>query len=368
MYIHCSRCHEPTWIRSLVPGLVEPSIKCPDCGEEHDLSRSSKLGETGKEQYELASEFAARNAVDLPTAYSILLGLMTLEEARASAAEQREEQRKKTNPPETPEPRTDEPVLEVGTTVEADDEPSIEIDRPVLMMDSDDPEESITPRPRDAPGPRRRFSNAARHRRPRPREQKVTIHVEREMAKERFQLTPRQIITLGVLAVLMLGLSGRHVYLTWRGLVEEGKTAQRNTVASAEAVQSGEGKALARAREKQSGGPEALKATIQRDDKQRVTRVTGPNPMAVLKAYCRAASGTYEREPLELAQASPPTADERFGIFRDFSRLETNRAIRIVQDRATSKWVVGDGMSPIPTREAPAEPDTIRRASLDDAL
>ncbi len=86
--------------------------------------------------------------------------------------------------------------------------------------------------------------------------------------------------------------------------------------------------------------------------------------MTVLEAYCKAASGTYEREPLELAQAVPPSPDQRFGIFRDFSQLESNRAIRISQDRETQRWVVGDGRTPIQTRQAPAYPDTIRRASL----
>ena len=362
MYIHCSRCHEPTRIRSLVPGLVEPAVKCQDCGQEHDLSRSSELGETGKQQYEIASEFASRNGVDLPTAYSILLGLMTLQEARDAAVAQKAKQRKKTGPADTPIEIADSPAIEADMAIEIVDSGT---DMSVEIMDS--PATEADTFVSDTPGPpvRRRGAAAQRLRPPR-KEKKVTIHVEREMAKERRQLTLRQIILLAVLGSLALGLSGRHAYLTWRGLVEEGRTAQRNTVASAEAVQSGEEKALAEARKNQSDVPAALQATVLRDSDDRVTQVSGPNPMTVLKAYCEAASDTYEREPLELAQASPPTPDERFGIFRDFSRLETNRAIRISQDHESQRWVAGDGQTPIPTREAPAEPDTIRRASLND--
>jgi hypothetical protein len=380
MYIHCCRCHESTWIRSLVPGLGEPSIKCQDCGHEHDLSRSTELGETGKEQYDLASEFSTRNGVDLPTAYSVLLGLMTLQEARDSAAEQRERQREKTAPAATTGAVGDEPALEVETAVPATDTTSPTVDSSVLVLDSDSEEtepilvldtdgaETDTARPTTdtGPAPTRRYSNAARHRKPRRREKNVTIHVERETAKERRKLTWGQVALLSVLASLTLGLSGRHAYLTWRGLVEEGMTAQRNTVASAQAVESAEEKALAKARKNQTGVPQAMQATVHRDLEDRLTQVVGPNPMTVLKAYCEAASDTYEREPLELAQATPPTANERFGIFRDFSRLETNRAIRISQDRETQRWVAGDGQTPIPTRDAPAEPDTIRRASLND--
>jgi len=362
MYIHCSRCHESTWIRSLVPGLVEASIKCQDCGQEHDMSRSAELGDTGKEQYDLASDFASKNGVDLPTAYSILLGLMTLQEARDAEAETREKQREKVTRAAAPEPAADEPVLELDTPVVLDD--GLAEDAVLLLDDTAAAPDDVAPRTPASPAPAsRRYSNAARQRRARPRERNVTIHVEREMAKERRRLTARQIVLFSILGALVLGLSGRHAYLTWRGLVEEGKTAQRNTIASAKAVESGEEKALAAARKKQQ---DTQRPKVLRDDKQRVTQVTGPNPMVVLKAYCEAVSDAYEREPLELAQAAPPTPNERFGIFRDFSRLETNRAIRITQDRESGKWVVGDGLSPVPTREAPAEPDTIRRASLDD--
>ncbi len=365
MYIQCCRCHEPTWIRSLVPGLVDPTVKCPDCGHEHDLARADELGETGKQQYEIATEFATKNGVGLPTAYSVLLGLMTLQEARDAAAAQKDKQRAKTTPA-TVDPAADEPVIEVNTTGVASDTPSYEADI-VLVTEADESEEALPFQTTDTPEPpKRRYSNAARHRRAKPRPEKnVTIHVEREMAKERRKLTLRQIILLAVLGSLTLGLSGRHAYLTWQGLVEEGKTAQRNTVASAEAVESAERKALAKARRNQSDVPQALQATVLRDAEERIVQVIGPNPMTVLIAYCTAASDTYEREPLELAQALPPTADERFGIFRDFSRLETNRAIRISQDHQAQRWIAGDGLTPLLSKEAPTEPDTIRRASND---
>ncbi len=361
MYIQCCRCHESTWIRSLVPGLGVPTVKCQDCGHEHDLSRSSKLGETGKEQYELAKEFAARNRVDLPAAYSILLGLMTLEEARAAAVKTKEKGREKTS--STPV-ATNLEALDIADTAASVPEPGgPEAEASVVVAETDD-FESIEPEA-PAPVPQRRHSNAARHRRSRPREKRVTILVERERADQRRKLTLGNGILIGLLAVLMIGLSGRHAYRTWRDLVEESKNAQRTTSASGKAVVGAEKKALAEARANRTAVPEALTPKIVRDGRNRVTQVVGPSPMAVLTAYCEAlsASEAYEREPLELAQTMPPTPNARFGIFRDFSRLEAPRAIRIVQDRETRRWVAGDGRRPVPTREAPDEPDTIQRVS-----
>jgi len=347
MYLRCSRCHEPTWIRSLVPGLVESSIKCQDCGHEHDLSHSKELGETGKEQYEIASAFATRNGVELPTAYSILLGLMTLQEARDADTEQKESQRKNAAPDAAFEPAADASAPATYTP------PVVDTPAPATR----------TPAPAARPRPRA----ARRGKTPPTKEQTVTIHVERDMAEERRHVTWGQLVLLVVLASLTLGFSGRHAYRTWQHMVEQGRIAQQNTAASAEAVKSAEQKTLAEARKNRSGVPGALRATVLRDGDGRITQVTGPNPMTVLEDYCKAAAGTYELEPLELAQAAPPSPDQRFGIFRDFSHLERNRAIRIRQDRDTQHWVVGDGQTPIQPRDAPAEPDTIRRASLNAA-
>lgn len=348
MYLRCRRCHEPTWIRSLVPGLVEDSIECQDCGHEHDLSRSNELGETVKEQYEIANEFATGNGVDLPTAYSVLLGLMTLQEARDADAAQKETQREKAAPPQTFEPSADS----LDSLTQAMDAAAQAVDATAATIY------------KPAPATQRRASPPPRRKTPPHEEQTVTVHVERDMAEERRQLTWSQLALLIVLAALTLGFSGRHAYRTWSGLVEEGRAAQEITTASAEAFKNAEEKVLAEARKSASGKPHALRATVRRDDEGLVTQVSGSNPMTVLEAYCKAASGPYEREPLELAQATPPSPDQRYGIFRDFSRLESNRAIRIIQDRETQRWVAGDGRTPIQTREAPADPDTIRRASL----
>ncbi|NIM62566.1 MAG: hypothetical protein GTN89_03025 [Acidobacteria bacterium] len=359
--------------------MVDPTIRCQDCGHEHDLSRSSGLGETAKEQYELANEFATRHGVELPSAYSILLGLMTLAEAHEATAAKKEKQREKNTPEPAPAPLNDgstalpeiDPMVAAQAAADAA-KPDPGPDDAVLVLDADDADNDRTSDalPVSSAQPRKRYSNAARHRRARAKEEKVTIHVEREMAEQRRKLTWSQGILLAVLASLTLGLSGRHAYRTWQRLVEEGKNAQKMTSASAKAVEGAEEKAVARAREEQRGSsvPNAMKPQVVRDANNRVTQVIGTTPMSVLLAYCEAVSttDTYEREPLELAQATPPTPNQRFGIFRDFSQLESDRAIRITQNRETKRWIAGNGREPIPTREAPAQPDTIRRAALGD--
>jgi len=332
MYFRCSHCHESTWIRSLVPGMVERQVDCQDCGHGHDLSRSGELGDTGKKQYDTAQDFSTRNGVDLPTAYSVLLGLMTLAEARETDNAKKEET-KKERPRHEPTPS-----VEIET---APDEP--------------------------APLGRKNHRWSVLQRKTKPKkEQKVTIHVERDMAKERRRITPGQLVLVLALAGITIGLSGRHAYRTYRGLVEEGRDAQQTTAASAAAVENAAQEKLNEARENQSAVPDALRAELQHDSDGVLTQVSGPNPMSVLLAFCKDAEGTSHREPLELAQAAPPSPDERYGVFRDFARLETNHAIRISQDRETKRWFAGNGRGPVPTRTAPARLETIRRAALNE--
>jgi hypothetical protein len=333
MYLRCCRCHESTWIRSLVPGLVERAVACQDCGHEHDLDRVSELGETAKQQYDKANRFAEDNKVDLPTAYSVLLGLMSLEDARGVDSEKKNKHRREAAAKATP-------------------------DLP--------PEPVPVRRPRA--GLRKRPARPARPGQPERADSKstVTIHVEREMAEQRKKLTWGQLALLLVLASLTVGLAGRHAYKTWREIVDEARNARASTAASEKATENAELKKQEEARETEQRSVN-LQPTVERDARGRVTRVVGPSPTEVLQAYCEAVSDIHPREPLELTDASPPSPAERFGVFRDFSQLESDRAIRISRVDGKNRWAAGNGRRPIPTREAPAAARSIRSVTKDSS-
>ena len=316
MYLRCSQCHAPTWIRSLVPGTFDSTVACAECDHEHDLSRAEELGRDNKSQHATAQAFADQNGVDLPTAYSVLLGLVDLDAAREHDAAQRQEARKAAAPTVTPDP-----------------EPAPMPQRPRA--------------PRGARAPRRQAEappNAASN---------VTIHVERESAEERKRLTVGQFVLITIFAALVIGLTFRHATTTMAEMAQDAREAEKNTIASAEAMESAAEKEREAAIEAQKDQtPEALRATVERDEYGRVIRVEGPNPQTVLDAYCDAMRDGIERKPLGIAQASPPDASERFGVFQDYSRLESDHAIRISRDRDSRRWVAGTGRGPITTRRS----------------
>lgn len=78
MYIRCSACRGTNRI-SPDPG---PKTVCPDCGHGNDLSRLLELGATPAERAERTTQFAEQLDLDLASAYSVLLGIMSPEECK----------------------------------------------------------------------------------------------------------------------------------------------------------------------------------------------------------------------------------------------------------------------------------------------
>ncbi len=87
------------------------------------------------------------------------------------------------------------------------------------------------------------------------------------------------------------------------------------------------------------------------DEAGRVIEIVGPDAQSVLRAYC-AANPAARRQPLELAR---PAADAgvRLGIFRDASGNGPRHAITIRRSGGARRWVAGDGIQPIAVSESP---------------
>jgi len=74
------------------------------------------------------------------------------------------------------------------------------------------------------------------------------------------------------------------------------------------------------------------------------TRIRASRPQTVLLAYCEKVG----REPLALATGMMPDSSLWLGIHHDNTASGDRRAIAIRKDRATGRWTAGDGTSPIP--------------------
>jgi hypothetical protein len=84
--------------------------------------------------------------------------------------------------------------------------------------------------------------------------------------------------------------------------------------------------------------------------------IVGPDPVAVLLAFCSANPQAGSLEPVEITETVPKLGNARHGAFRDPLRPDVLLAIWMREDRRTGRWVAGDGKGPIPVNEAPALP------------
>jgi hypothetical protein len=99
------------------------------------------------------------------------------------------------------------------------------------------------------------------------------------------------------------------------------------------------------------------------DDAGRLVKVTASNPQDVLAVFC--AETAQGRQPVELASTPLGQRNVWFGVFRDFKDLSQLYAVSIHKDRRTRRWSAGDGSRPL--RAVPIDPTRLgdRRVAVD---
>lgn len=132
---------------------------------------------------------------------------------------------------------------------------------------------------------------------------------------------PAKWVALATLPLLLVAL----VYAKWDG-------SAPSTVVVARPVQGG---------------------AILTDTAGRLIQVSGLNPRSVLRAYCASAVAGHPYEAVDLVPSPQPGVRARIGLLRDPASPSTLLAITIREDEAAGLWVAGDGRSPLVASEAP---------------
>ncbi len=81
MRIRCGTCHSSMWIQPHHRGTDKVIVKCGSCSQEYDLTSTLENLDLDDFQHD-AREFAQNSGIDLPAAYSVLLGMITLDNVR----------------------------------------------------------------------------------------------------------------------------------------------------------------------------------------------------------------------------------------------------------------------------------------------
>jgi hypothetical protein len=100
----------------------------------------------------------------------------------------------------------------------------------------------------------------------------------------------------------------------------------------------------------------AAATEVRKNETGELVEIIGPDPWSVLRVFCAEGAPLSNREALDIAPSIPTVASARLGIYRDLETPASALAIRIRREHASGRWVVGDGRGPIRSIPAPSIP------------
>ena len=167
-------------------------------------------------------------------------------------------------------------------------------------------------------------------------------------------VTRAQVSLVGVVGLVAVGALGWHFWSNRLAVERSPVPATQVSTIGQDSPGSAASPGEPAARDRQA----ALQAATQvrRDDQGNVVEVRGPDPASVLASFCDASSEGPGREPIEITSTVPSAREARFGLFRDFTSMESAWMIRIRRDARTGRWVAGNGLHPVYVTLAPKLP------------
>jgi hypothetical protein len=328
--IRCGSCHSTIRV-ARDPGTDDGPVvvTCDTCSQEYALNLDGIISRHEEVRAD-ARVIARLNRIDLPAAYSVLLGIMTLVQVRdmyeLGRAPDAPEAGAASSSPYDPGfgEAVDAGWLTAGQAALRGERAAF-VDRLV--------ERHRLSRPLALAVADNRLSLLTALRQQGRRER---IHVAAPTTTHRWR--PATVTLVTILLVLLAAV----------GAYQGGLALNR--------AQEEEERIAAVDRQRQT-----IKATrIAKDESGRVIEISGPDPTSVLLAYCL----RDQCEPLETAAPVAAPAGVRLGIFTTHDGLGPRSAIRIQRRNGAHDWVVGDGSNPIAVAEAPDLPPGTARFPL----
>lgn len=316
MYIRCKNCHDSIWIRPSGDQEFE-TARCGRCGQRYHLQLAGDFDAARDDLARRASVFARANDVDLPSAYSVLLGIATRDEvSELHAASKQEARRRAGRPTEVPEtaPRFDaafRPAVEAGhlTADEAYRRGKREVYVKRLVERHRLPQELAC----SVADNRLSLLEALHRRTP---GQAVVIRIEPTPARS------SRALLICAIVLLTSAVAALH---WWQAeeLAPSGRSRVRLGTAE-----------------------------VYTDDSGRIVRVVGASPDDVLLTFCR------QRPPEARLRATGvmPAVEEhavRIGVLHPADNPGEVLAIPIREDELTGRWFAGDGLRPLEPKRAP---------------
>jgi len=395
MRFRCAQCRALTQVQ--IPARMTAPIvtPCSGCGRKYRFAVDRPRGADDQDGYRRAKEFAETNQIDLASAYSVLEGVMTLDEARgirkgvpiaASAAPAAQTGAGVPAAAALPAPEImplaadpgGRPAQSSRVAPTVKTIPVHPTPRSQGLSEADvsfDPgfaaavrDGCLTPQQAMERGDHRALALrlSQRHRLSmalalKVAENRLTVHqaLQQKAAIEAKEPPrPQTSVSHGVwnfmifsVGALILAGLGAHVYHTWGDyLSQRGLSALEPTAAAA----SPRAHVPAAVDAPPPPIPPPPMTVPTTDSTGQVVEVVGPDPRSVLISFCITGRQSGRRQAIEIAPTSPPDASARWGVFQSLDNPAMPvRAILIRKDQRTGRWSAGDGRTPIMTEAAP---------------
>jgi len=339
MYACCANCLASTWIEPARPNGKIRTVACDECAQSYVVNHARELGNTVAEQYRAMVRYGNANDIGMPCAYSVLLGLMPLAQAKAirrSRAPAQPTAKPEGEPlPDSLDPGFYRAVREGSLTVR---DALHRGNREAFASALVDRHNLQTELAFDVADNRISLRKAVR-RANEAREQEVAPPASHGVSAVR-KLTMLGVATLSLAVVTGVSWTWSFNHRPHRAVtravrpvgpvpaVVDLDPVQKTTAALAQATR------------------------VRRDDEGQVIEVVGPDPKSVLLSYCNAVPGVLGVEPLSIRSTVPAFRGARLGLFNDHENAGAVLAIRIRLDSRSGRWVAGSGRAPIQTSDA----------------
>lgn len=328
MIIRCKSCQGTIWLQT--DQKHSATVACKQCGQEYRFQAWEQLRSAERRLSENARRLAREENIDLPGAYSVLLGIMQVNEVRelgdhASTA-------CRTTAPSTGAPPESPPDEPQGSSHSFRYDPAF---RAAVE------EGLLTPRQAMERGKRDTYAGLVSNKHGLPMEKAYDVADNRlsllEALRRRTAAPPQAVgvrlrpnwtrfAVWCAVALIPVGLVTAHFS---GGGIDAG-VPDSHGVPTIEFV-----------------GEVELRA----DDRGRVVQVLGPDPLSVLKTYCDSGLPGGPFQPLKVVPSRRPGTRSRVGLLRNPRKKLL--AITIQEDRERNRWVAGDGRGPLVPKRAP---------------
>lgn len=329
MHIRCAACARTTrvWV-----GELDSGFTCAACGWQTSLDLAKSLGATPEELFRKSRGFAIEKGIDLASAFSVLLGILPIDEALSVHLDDRYD------------PGFDDAVKQGFMTVQQAIERG---DRAVYASMLQQKHGLAMDRAFQVADNRMLVSDALALQ---------SADDARDAAQRRGTRGVWNIVQIAVAFVIVGAVTVAVLRMKDRPAVfARGAAAIAKPFRARHAVSPDAPQPVSQPQEN---------VAFKTDAEGRVTEVSGPDPKSVLFGLCRHTQFLPTLTPIAVAPAVPPSAGDRLGFVRDSGDPSAGRCIAIRRDSRTGRWFAGDGREPLEIQRAPSLPPGAATAPL----